>query len=76
MRGGRTLKSEEFAEKLAATLKERARFFSEMLNEYSQVDYRSFLLGWSELRTRYELQRDEGGRYLIKAEASAGNEEG
>ena len=70
------MNSEQFVEKLAATLKERALFFSELLNEYSDVDYRSFLVGWGELRTRYELQRDHEGRYVIRAEALAGNEEG
>jgi hypothetical protein len=60
------LKPDELAKKLAINLKEKPRFFSELLNEYSRIDYRSFLLGWSELRTKYELQRDGQGRYLIK----------
>ena len=60
------MKPDELAEKLAISLKENPRFFSELLNEYSRIDYRSFLLGWSELRTKFELQRDAQGRYLLK----------
>lgn len=65
--GGEILKSEELAEKLATLLKERSYMFSELLREFHQVDYRTFLLGWSELRTQYQLDRDEEGRYLLKA---------
>jgi len=60
------LKPEEIAEKLAAILMERKCYFSELLLEHRNVDYRTFLLGWSQLRERYELFRNEEGRYSRK----------
>ena len=61
------LQANELTEKLATILRERPSFFAELLREYSKkVDYRTFLLGWSELRTRYQLDRDSEGRYLLK----------
>ena len=56
---------EALAEKLAEILKNRACFFSELLREFNTVDYRTFLLSWSALRTNYQLKRDEQGRYLL-----------
>ena len=58
------MKPEELAEKLAVILIDRKCFFSELLLEHRDVDYRTFLLGWSELRERYNLSRDEEGHYL------------
>ena len=60
------LKPLELAEEIAAVLRERPYFYSELLRKYAQTDYRSFLLSWSELRTKYSLARDEESRYLLK----------
>ncbi len=60
------MNSEAFAEQLAEILKSRACFFSELLREFADVDYRTFLLSWSALRAKYQLERDERGRYLLK----------
>jgi hypothetical protein len=57
----------ELSEKLVALLKEQPYFYSDLLRKFTEVDYRTFLLGWSELRTRHELDRDEEGRYLMKS---------
>ena len=59
------MKPEELAEQLAAVLNKRPYFYAELLREFSRVDYRTFLLGWSELRTRYPLLRDAEGHYLM-----------
>jgi len=60
------VKPPELAEEIAAILRQRPYFYSELLRKYAQVDYRTFLLGWSELRTKYSLARDEEGRYLME----------
>ncbi len=60
------MKPEEFAEELAGLLKKKPFMFAQLLREFSQVDYRTFLQGWSELRTKYELSREPDGSYLIK----------
>jgi hypothetical protein len=65
-KGGISLKPEELAEKFASALREKAHLFSELLEANPDVPYRSFLQGWSELRTRYDLKRDAEGRYLLK----------
>jgi hypothetical protein len=63
--GGSALKPDELAEKLVKMLNERAYFFSELLREFCEVEYRTFLLAWSVLRTKYQLKRDKQGRYLM-----------
>lgn len=60
------MKPEELAEQLAIVLRQKPTFFAELLQEYGRSDYRAFLLGWSELRTKYHLDRDSEGRYLMK----------
>ncbi len=61
------LQANELTEKLAVLLREKPSFFAELLREYSEkVNYRTFLLGWSELRTKYHLDRDSEGRYFLK----------
>ena len=60
------VKPAELAEEVALKLKEKPHFFSELLRNYSKMEYRAFLLGWSELRIKYRLDRDEEGRYLLK----------
>ncbi len=60
------MKPEELAEQLAAVLKKRPYFYAELLREFPGMDYRTFLLGWSELRTRYKLERDAEGHYLME----------
>ena len=62
------MQAEQVALELAAALRERPWFFAELLRKYSRVDYRTFLLGWSELRTRHPLERDEEGRYRLRGE--------
>ncbi len=59
------MKPNELADQLEAYIKKRPCFYAELLREF-QVDYRTFLLGWSELRERGQLLRDADGRYLMK----------
>ena len=59
------MKPEELAETFAKTLRERPCLFSEMLEAFPDVAYRTFLLAWSALRTRYPLTRDDQGRYRM-----------
>jgi hypothetical protein len=41
-------------------------FFKDVLTRFSQHKYREILLAWSEIRSQFELERDESGRYWIK----------
>ena len=59
------MKSEELADIFATKLRERPYLFSEIMEAFPDLEYRTFLLGWSELRTRYSLARDEEGRYKM-----------
>jgi len=67
--GENALKPEELADKLAAILLERKCYFSELLLAHRDVDYRTFLLGWSALRERYPLWRNEDGCYFRKEQS-------
>jgi hypothetical protein len=41
-------------------------FFKDVLARFSQNKYRDILRAWSEIRSTFELERDESGRYWIK----------
>ncbi len=55
----------ELSHEMAEVLKKEPKYFADILRLYSDVEYRTVLLGWSELRSAVELKRDEEGRYLI-----------
>jgi len=59
------LEKDILSEDIADKLKIKSYFFSDLLREYSAVEYRTFLLAWSDLRNKYELKRDKEGRYLL-----------
>ena len=59
------MRPDELAAELTRVLKDRPSMFAELLREYGHLHYRVFLRGWSELRTRQQLERDPEGRYLI-----------
>lgn len=59
------MKVKVLEEELAEKLKKESLFFGEMLKMYENVDYRTFLLAWSELRSNHQLARDEEGRYKL-----------
>jgi hypothetical protein len=51
---------------MATLLRAHPRTFYELLRELDDVEYRTILKAWGELRERRALGRDDHGRYLIR----------
>lgn len=56
---------EELSKTFVEALKGRPRFFADLIRDNLDTDYRTVMLAWSDVRTNYEVERDEEGRYLI-----------
>lgn len=54
------------ADRMATLLRAHPRTFYELLRELDDVEYRTILKAWGELRERRALGRDDHGRYLIR----------
>ena len=52
------------------TVLARPAFFREVLDAVEDCLYRDVLVAWSEVRMRYDLSRDEMGRYVMPRVAS------
>lgn len=57
--------TEELSKAFVEVLKEKPRFFADLIRDNLETDYRAVMLAWSDVRTNYEVERDEEGRYLI-----------
>ncbi len=57
---------ETIANRIEAMLKQPV-FFAQIMEGLEDCAYRSILLAWGEVRRRNELQRDQQGRYWVKA---------
>jgi hypothetical protein len=55
---------EELVQRLERLLKAPV-FFRDVLAGLSDNKYRAILCAWSDVRSRFELSRDEAGRYWI-----------
>jgi hypothetical protein len=56
------------ADALITQLRERPRHFGELVEAHMDTPWREFLLAWGEVRESNLLERDEAGRYVIRAE--------
>lgn len=51
------------AERLLAELRERPRYFGELVEAHADIAWRDFLRAWGEVRAADVLGREEDGRY-------------
>ena len=55
------------AEQLLRELRERPRYFGELVEAHADLPWRDFLRAWGEVRGADVLGRDDEGHYLIRA---------
>ena len=53
---------------LVNLLRERPRHFGELVEAHMDAPWRDFLYAWGEVRASDLLERDDAGRYIIRAE--------
>lgn len=70
--GGEAARVEALAVRIQRFLEEAPRFFVDVVGLTPEGEYRDVLRAWGLVRERCALQRDEEGRYLLRATATGG----
>ena len=58
------------ADALVAELRAAPRHFGELVEAHMDAPWRDFLYAWGEVRASDVLERDDAGRYVIRAEGA------